>query len=510
MADQARTIRIPVHMVEAVSKQAGRGGRCCRTWGQEPTPGKPRGRAGHDPGEGHRGAEVRPAVTAVDTSGRAVLFAGSTACIALLGILVLGVGFLNGLAVASALTVVFTVLAAVTLLPALLGVLGMRVLQPGGARGAGWPPGLRRPMQRGAGAGRLRGQVERRPAVLAAAAAVVMLVLAIPVLSLRLGSSDQGNDPSSTTTRQAYDLLADGFGPGFNGPLLLVAQTSSPGDVTALQAGGRAADSGQRDKRDTGGCGSRRRRHSGDPRHLARGEGDLRPHQHLARRHHPGRRARHHAAGVHRRRDRDVCGLRHRGRRQAAVVDPHHVGLSFLLLVVAFRSLLTVTRVTTSGPPAAQVTDAAACRAPAAAVLGDLPASSRCPVVPGRALQHPRRAAAGLGPQRGIAVASQTRHIRRSQPSVDNADRDARRSGTYARRCRPVPSSRQTYRSAAILLVLPSALVTMGKEPPEPRSPVACAFWWSLVPGPGESGDTVSPGETSHLWQVPPGEAATL
>ena len=78
-----------------------------------------------------------------------MLFAGSTACIALLGILVLGVGFLNGLAVASALTVVFTVLAAVTLLPALLGVLGMRVLS--GGSGAGWPPGLRRPMQRARG-----------------------------------------------------------------------------------------------------------------------------------------------------------------------------------------------------------------------------------------------------------------------------------------------------------------------------------------------------------------------
>ncbi len=62
-----------------------------------------------------------------------------------------------------------------------------------------------------------------------------MLVLAIPVLSLRLGSSDQGNDPSTTTTRQAYDLLTDGFGPGFNGPLLLVAQTSSPADAAALR-----------------------------------------------------------------------------------------------------------------------------------------------------------------------------------------------------------------------------------------------------------------------------------
>jgi len=172
------------------------------------------------------------AVKAIDTSGRAVLFAGSTVCIALLGILVLGVSFLNGLAVASALTVVFTVLAAVTLLPALLGVFGMRVLSRRQRRrlAAGAPaPGAAGMWARWANT------IERRPAILAVAAAAVMLVLAIPVLSLRLGSSDQGNDPSSTTTRQAYDLLDGGFGPGFNGPLLLVAQTSSPADAAALR-----------------------------------------------------------------------------------------------------------------------------------------------------------------------------------------------------------------------------------------------------------------------------------
>jgi RND superfamily putative drug exporter len=177
-------------------------------------------------------APEEAAVKAIDTSGRAVLFAGSTVCIALLGILVLGVGFLNGLAVASALTVVFTVLAAITLLPALLGVFGMHVLSRRQRRRLGTQPhapGLAGPWARWAGT------VERRPAILAAAAAAVMLVLAIPVLSLRLGSSDQGNDPSTTTTRQAYDLLADGFGPGFNGPLLLVAQTSSPADAAALR-----------------------------------------------------------------------------------------------------------------------------------------------------------------------------------------------------------------------------------------------------------------------------------
>jgi RND superfamily putative drug exporter len=173
------------------------------------------------------------AVTAIDTSGRAVLFAGGTVCIALLGIFVLGMTFLNGLAVACALTVVFTVAAAVTLLPALLGVFGSRVLSRRQRRrlaGDATAPG-----STGLWA-RWSATVERRPAVFAAAAAAVMVILAIPVLSVRLGSTDQGNDPSSTTTRQAYNLLAEGFGPGFNGPLLLVAQTSTPADVAALRS----------------------------------------------------------------------------------------------------------------------------------------------------------------------------------------------------------------------------------------------------------------------------------
>ena len=170
------------------------------------------------------------AVAAINTSGRAVLFAGSTVCIALLGLLVLGTSFLDGLAIAATLTVVCTVVAALTLLPALLGLFGMRVLSRRQRRAlaAGTPArtGL---------LARWAGTVQRRPALLSAAAIVVMLVLAIPVLSLRLGSSDQGNDPSSSTTRQAYDLLAKGFGPGFNGPLLLVAQTRTSADVAALR-----------------------------------------------------------------------------------------------------------------------------------------------------------------------------------------------------------------------------------------------------------------------------------
>ena len=172
------------------------------------------------------------AVRALNTSGRAVLFAGTTVCIALLGMLVLRIGYISGLGIAAAITVLFTVAAATTLLPALLGFLGTRVLSrkerrrlaatgpaPDGTSGA-WA--------------RLAAFVQRRPAPLAIAAAAVMLLLAIPVLSLRLGSSDAANDPASTTTHKAYELLAEGFGPGFNGPLQLVGTTGSPASTAAF------------------------------------------------------------------------------------------------------------------------------------------------------------------------------------------------------------------------------------------------------------------------------------
>jgi RND superfamily putative drug exporter len=171
------------------------------------------------------------AARALNTSGRAVLFAGTTVCIALLGMLVLRIGYVSGLGIAAAITVLFTVAATVTLLPALLGFLGMRVLSRRERRRLADDP------QQAAAAGwwaRLAAFVQRHPAPLAVAAAAVMLILAIPVLSLRLGSSDAANDPASTTTHQAYELLADGFGPGFNGPLQLVGTTTSPADAAAF------------------------------------------------------------------------------------------------------------------------------------------------------------------------------------------------------------------------------------------------------------------------------------
>jgi RND superfamily putative drug exporter len=162
------------------------------------------------------------AVNALDTSGRAVLFAGITVCIALLGMFALGVSFLYGVATAASIVVAFTVLAALTLLPALLGFFGRRVLT--GKQRRAVEAGELTTTDESPAWARWSGVLQKRPIVLAGAAALVMLLLASPALSMRLGSSDAGSDPSSTTTRKAYDLLAKGFGPGFNGPLQLVAE----------------------------------------------------------------------------------------------------------------------------------------------------------------------------------------------------------------------------------------------------------------------------------------------
>lgn len=181
------------------------------------------------------------AVRAVSVSGRAVVFAGATVCIALLGMLILRLSFLNGVALAASLTVVLTVAASVTLLPALLGLIGMRALGRRERRQlAEQGPRTERP----AGiAARWSGFVERHPKLLGVTAAALMAVLALPTLGLHLGTSDQGNNPATSTTRKAYDLLAgggsgnargSGFGPGFNGPLTLVGTLDGAGDRVAF------------------------------------------------------------------------------------------------------------------------------------------------------------------------------------------------------------------------------------------------------------------------------------
>ncbi|MGW0884033.1 MMPL family transporter [Streptomyces sp. NPDC002671] len=180
-----------------------------------------------------RGLGVTEAAeNAVATTGRAVVFAGATVCIALLGMLILRLGFLNGVAVAASLTVVLTVAASVTLLPALLSYLGPRALSRRERRRLA-EHGPRPELPTGLAA-RWSAFVERRPKLLGVLAIAVIAVLALPTFSLRLGTSDQGNDPRSSTTRQAYDLLAEGFGPGVNGPLTLVTRVDGADDKLAL------------------------------------------------------------------------------------------------------------------------------------------------------------------------------------------------------------------------------------------------------------------------------------
>jgi RND superfamily putative drug exporter len=173
------------------------------------------------------------AVASLDTSGRAVLFAGITVCIALLGMFALGVSFLYGVATAASIVVAFTVLAALTLLPALLHIFGRRVLT--GKQRRAVDAGELATTDESPAWARWSSVLQRRPVVMTIAAAIAMLVLATPFLSMRLGSSDAGSDPSSTTTRKAYDLLAQGFGPGFNGPLQLVAEVKGTDGQAAFK-----------------------------------------------------------------------------------------------------------------------------------------------------------------------------------------------------------------------------------------------------------------------------------
>jgi RND superfamily putative drug exporter len=167
-------------------------------------------------GRDHAGA----ARVAMQTAGRAVLFAGCTVIIALMGMMLLGISFLYGLAVAASVGVLFTMLAALTLLPALLVAIGSKIDRLSVRR--------RRSRERSASSGawaRWSDAIARRPWPAAIASFLVLLVIALPFLSLNLGSADAGSDKPGTTTRKAYDLLTDGFGAGFNGPLLLAVET---------------------------------------------------------------------------------------------------------------------------------------------------------------------------------------------------------------------------------------------------------------------------------------------
>jgi RND superfamily putative drug exporter len=179
------------------------------------------------------GVELQPAIdAAMDTAGRAVLFAGITVIVALLGQFALGVSFLYGLALASSLAVLMTMLAALTVLPAVLSRFGDRIGRPG--RRARARAATSEPTTRPGFWARWAAFVGRHPWPAAVAGLAIMLALAAPALSLRLGNSDAGNNPASDTVRRAYDLIAEGFGPGSNGPLLIVATLPRKADQPAL------------------------------------------------------------------------------------------------------------------------------------------------------------------------------------------------------------------------------------------------------------------------------------
>jgi putative drug exporter of the RND superfamily len=181
----------------------------------------------------HDGMQPGDAVaTAISTSGRAVLLAGSTVVIALMGMFVMGLSFINGLAVGSALAVLITMIASITLLPAMLGFVGHNIdkfhvpvlhrsASTATTRGTFWFRWSRR--------------IQRRPLPYAVGALVLLVTLALPVTHLRLGNPDAGTDPKGTTTRTAYDMLSAGFGPGYNGPLTIAARLPQPADLAVMQ-----------------------------------------------------------------------------------------------------------------------------------------------------------------------------------------------------------------------------------------------------------------------------------
>ena len=174
----------------------------------------------------------RSVVRAVDTAGRAVLFAGTTVVISVLGLLLMKTSIMRGVAIGIAIGVLMTMFASVTLLPALLGFVGRNIDKlglphrkhpEGDLRESGWK--------------RWSHVIQRRPWPAAIIGLTILLLLSVPLLAMRLGFTDAGNRPTNDTTRRAYDLVAQGFGAGFNGPLLLAAKTpDGAADVAVLNS----------------------------------------------------------------------------------------------------------------------------------------------------------------------------------------------------------------------------------------------------------------------------------
>ena len=164
-------------------------------------------------------------VEAVTTAGRSVIIAGATVVVAVLGLCLTGLPYMYGVAISASLAVLVVMLAAVTLLPALLSYLGPRVDR---LRIPFLGRTLKTEGDSDSPAARWSHGVQRRPWAAAIVSAAVLLALAAPALGMRLGFPDAGNDPPDTMTRQAYDLISEGFGPGTNGPLVIAFELPDP------------------------------------------------------------------------------------------------------------------------------------------------------------------------------------------------------------------------------------------------------------------------------------------
>jgi putative drug exporter of the RND superfamily len=171
----------------------------------------------------HEGKSVHESIRiAMTTSGRSVLFAGIIVCISMLGLFTVGLSFLSGVGVAASISVIVSMIASLTLLPALLSIIGKNIDR------------LRIPFKKlhaeeegGKGWKKWADRIQAHPVRWAVSSTLILLFICVPVTQIRLGASDSGNDPVGTTTRQAYDTLAKGFGAGFNGPITMLADVSN-------------------------------------------------------------------------------------------------------------------------------------------------------------------------------------------------------------------------------------------------------------------------------------------
>jgi RND superfamily putative drug exporter len=179
----------------------------------------------------HEGKLVHESIRiAMTTSGRSVLFAGIIVCISMLGLFTVGLSFLSGVGVAAAISVTISMIASLTLLPALLSIIGTNIdrlkipfkkLHSEEEGGKGWKKWAEK--------------IQAHPVRWAVSSTLILLFICVPVTQIRLGASDSGNDAVGTTTRQAFDTLAKGFGPGFNGPITMLADISNQKSVDASQ-----------------------------------------------------------------------------------------------------------------------------------------------------------------------------------------------------------------------------------------------------------------------------------